>query len=187
MPSFNAQAEQCRWIFGYGSLMWQPGFCCLQARPARLSGYHRRLSVYSYHYRGTPEKPGLVLGLDRGGSCKGLAFHISDGDWKDTLALVRKREMITGIYREIIKQVYLEGEDQPVVAVTYAVNRSHGQYAAPQSPLKTMVLVNQGHGQSGSCSDYVRNTIAHLRSMHIHDPGLEQLAPFLKLSVSVNR
>jgi glutathione-specific gamma-glutamylcyclotransferase len=183
---YNAAAEKCRWIFAYGSLMWRPGFEFRRALPAKLSGFHRRLSVYSYHYRGTPEKPGLVLGLDRGGSCAGLVYEVSDEIWSQTLAYVREREMITGIYREIVKQVYAEGLAEPVIAVTYAVDRKHSQYAHPMSVEDTMALVNQGSGLSGSCAEYVGNTISHLRSMAINDPGLERLAKHLKSSGSVD-
>lgn len=180
MPIYNPQAEQRRWIFGYGSLMWRPGFEFLRQVPARLSGYHRRLSVYSNHYRGTEEKPGLVLGLDRGGSCVGIAFEIADDKWLEVLDYVRQREMITGVYREIVKQVYLDGQTRPVLAVTYAVDRKHPQCAPRLSVEDTMVYVAQGHGLSGSCVDYVRNTLQHLRGMGLHDTGLEKLAPALE-------
>lgn len=180
MLSFSSQAESCRWIFGYGSLMWRPGFEYLCQGPARLSGYHRRLSVYSNHYRGTDEKPGLVFGLDRGGSCAGMAFEIADDKWPEVLSYVRKREMITSVYREIVKRVYLGEATEPVLAVTYVVDRLHPQCAPPMSVEDTMAFVAQGHGLSGSCADYVRNTLAHLRSMDLHDAGLERLAPALE-------
>jgi glutathione-specific gamma-glutamylcyclotransferase len=183
---YNGQAENCRWIFAYGSLMWRPGFAFKQAVPARLSGYHRRLSVYSYHYRGTPEKPGLVLGLDRGGSCAGMVYEVAAENWKTTLAYVREREMITGVYREIVKQVYSEALEKPVDAVTYAVNRDHSQCAPPMSVADTMVYVSQGKGLAGSCANYVGNTISHLRSMGIHDAGLERLAPHVMTSSGVD-
>lgn len=180
MLSFNPQAEQCRWIFGYGSLMWRPDFEFLRHMPARLSGYHRRLSVYSFHYRGTDERPGLVLGLDRGGSCAGMAFEVADDKWTEVLAYVRKREMITGVYREIVKRVTVSQAAEPVLAVTYAVDRKHPQCAPPLSIEDTMALVTQGHGLSGSCADYVRNTLTHLRAMGHHDAGLERLSPALE-------
>ena len=180
MLVYHPQAEQCRWIFGYGSLMWRPGFEFIHQTQGRLSGYHRRLSVYSNHYRGTEEKPGLVLGLDRGGSCAGMAFEVADDKWSEVLSYVRKREMITGVYREIVKQVYREGHTQPVLAVTYAVDRKHPQCAPPLSVEDTMTFVAQGHGHSGSCADYVRNTLIHLRGMGLHDEGLERLSPALE-------
>lgn len=177
---YNPQAEQCRWIFGYGSLMWQPGFGFERQVTARLSGYHRRLSVYSHHYRGTSEKPGLVLGLDRGGSCVGVGFEVLGDHWLDVLGYVREREMITGVYREIVTKVYVEGIEQPVLAVTYAVVKEHPQCAPAMSVGETMAFVAQGYGQSGSCATYVRNTLAHLRSMGLYDAGLEKLAPALE-------
>lgn len=180
MLIYHPQAEQCRWIFGYGSLMWRPGFEFVRQTPARLSGFHRRLSVYSFHYRGTDEKPGLVLGLDRGGSCAGMAFEVSDEKWFEVLTYVRKREMITGVYREIVKRVTVGDATEPVLAVTYAVDRKHPQCAPPMSVEDTMALVAQGHGLSGSCADYVRNTLHHLRKLGHHDAGLERLAPALK-------
>lgn len=180
MTDYNSQAEECRWIFAYGSLMWRPGFEFQNALPARLSGYHRRLSVYSNHYRGTTEKPGLVLGLDRGGSCAGLAYEIAEGDWQQVLTYVRAREMIGGVYREIVKRVFVQGQSEPVAAVTYAVRRGHEQCAPPQSIADTMAYIEQGWGQSGSCVEYVKNTLAHLRSMGIYDSGLEKLEPYLR-------
>ena len=83
------------WVFGYGSLMWKPGFEHIEARPALLRGAHRQLCVYSYVHRGTPERPGLVLGLDRGGACRGLAFKVADECWSDVLDYLRAREQVT--------------------------------------------------------------------------------------------
>jgi glutathione-specific gamma-glutamylcyclotransferase len=182
---FNPEAENCNWVFAYGSLMWMPGFEFEQAVPAKLAGYHRRLSVYSFHYRGTPEKPGLVLGLDRGGSCAGLAYQVNAEIWPEVLAYVRAREMISGAYRELVKPIRVKSEVMPVMALTYAVNRAHEQCAPPLSTAETMQYVLQGNGLSGSCAAYVHNTITHLRSMDIHDAGLEKLWPFLQNSDSV--
>jgi glutathione-specific gamma-glutamylcyclotransferase len=173
---FNPQAETCRWIFAYGSLMWRPGFDFERKTPARLAGYHRRLSVYSHHYRGSVERPGLVFGLDRGGSCHGMAYQVPDDSWADVLEYVRKREMITGVYREVIKNIFIPDRPSPVLAVTYAVNRTHSQCAPQMSVPETMSYVNQGHGLAGSCADYVFNTLHYLRAMGIHDATLENLA-----------
>ena len=161
--------------------MWRPGFEFERQLRARLLGYHRRLSVFSFHYRGTDEKPGLVLGLDRGGSCIGQVFEVAHEQWEKTLTYVREREMITGVYREVVKPVYVEGLVEPVMAVTYVVDRQHAQCAPPMSVEDTMVFVAQGHGLSGSCADYVRNTLGHLRNMGSHDAGLERLAPALEV------
>src|SRR3979490_2940413 len=85
------------WVFGYGSLMWRPGFDFLERVPARLIGEHRALCVYSFVHRGTPEKPGLVLGLDHGGACRGIAFRVAEKQRNDTVAYLRAREQVTGV------------------------------------------------------------------------------------------
>lgn len=170
----NPQAENCRWIFAYGSLMWRPGFAFEQKCHAIITGFHRRLSVYSYHYRGTPEHPGLVFGLDLGGSCEGLAYKVSDENWQATLNYVRDRELITEIYHEVILPVAAGG--QTIAAVTYVVDRQHEQYAAAKPLAETLAMVRQGRGLYGSCVEYVENTVRHLREMGVHDAELEALA-----------
>ena len=98
------------WVFGYGSLMWRPGFEFIEQVPARLIGEHRALCVYSFDHRGTPEKPGLVLGLDRGGACRGVAFRVAAKQRDDTVDYLRSREQTTLVYREVMRSVWLENE-----------------------------------------------------------------------------
>ena len=98
------------WVFGYGSLIWKPGFAFLEQKPARLIGEHRSLCIYSMVHRGTPEKPGLVLGLDRGGACQGVAFRVAATERKTTVAYLREREQVTGVYREVMRSVWLQGD-----------------------------------------------------------------------------
>ncbi|MGA7266224.1 MAG: gamma-glutamylcyclotransferase, partial [Aestuariivirga sp.] len=117
------------WVFGYGSLMWKPGFAFLDSEPALLRGLHRRLCVLSHVHRGTPERPGLVLGLDRGGSCHGMAFRIGPEHRAATLDYLRAREQVTMVYLEQVKPITLIGSGRRVEAVTYVVDRSHRQYA----------------------------------------------------------
>src|SRR6202789_2210439 len=118
------------WIFGYGSLMWRPGFEFLEQVPARLIGEHRALCVYSFFHRGTPERPGLVLGLDRGGTCRGIAFRVQAGKRAATIAYLRAREQVTAVYRESMRRVWLAGDrGAQVSALCYVVDRSHVQYA----------------------------------------------------------
>jgi len=165
------------WVFGYGSLMWRPGFPHLRAVPARLYGFHRQLCVYSHVHRGTPERPGLVLGLDRGGSCHGLAFEVAPQNREETLAYLRAREQVTKVYREVFKPIRLLTPQAEIVeAVAYVVDRGHQQYAGSLPVEAQLAYVRQGKGQSGDCADYVMSTLAHLREMAIHDHLLESLA-----------
>ena len=164
------------WIFGYGSLMWRPGFSFLRSAPARIHGYHRSLCVFSHVHRGSPEQPGLVLGLDRGGSCHGVAFEVVPAMWADTIAYLRAREQVTSVYLEKRKTVTLASSGRKVAAVTYVVDRAHRQYAGVLDDDALERHVRQGQGISGHCTDYVTSTLAHLREMKIHDPALERLA-----------
>jgi cation transport protein ChaC len=167
---------QRRWVFGYGSLMWNPGFRYTSCHIARIQGYHRSLCVFSYHYRGTPEKPGLVLALDRGGACSGVAFEIAADQWDGTVAYLRAREQITMVYREIICAARLRETGRVVEVLTYAADRGHEQYAGKLSHDSMLQRIAQGQGHSGSCRDYVMNTVRHLHQIGLHDRPLERLA-----------
>ncbi len=164
------------WIFGYGSLMWRPGFEYRRSLPAVVHGVHRSLCVYSHVHRGTPEQPGLVLGLDRGGSCHGLAFEIDPEKWDDTLSYLRAREQVTMVYLERRKTIRLPSESRKVSAVTYIVDHAHPQYAGRLDDETLLRFILQGQGVSGHCADYVQSTVSHLRSMAIHDALLERLS-----------
>ncbi len=162
------------WIFAYGSLMWRPDFPFEEHGRARIFGFHRALCIYSHHYRGTVERPGLVLGLDRGGSCVGLCFRIKAEAAAATLAAVRERELISGVYAEITAPVRLD-DGRRRLAVTYVARRSHEQYAGALPPCEVRRLVGQGVGVAGSDLDYVRNTHRHLVDLGIEDPLLGAL------------
>ena len=168
------------WIFGYGSLMWRPGFAFRHCEAALIRGYHRRLCVYSHVHRGTPERPGLVLGLDRGGSCHGMAFEIEAYDWDETLTYLRAREQVTMVYLEKRATVQLLSSALKIEAVTYVVDRRHHQYAGILTEDKILSHVRQGVGVSGHCSDYALSTLEHLREMNIYDKTLESLASRLR-------
>lgn len=162
------------WVFGYGSLMWRPGFEYSESRPALMRGARRSLCVYSHVHRGTPDKPGLVLGLDRGGSCKGAAFRVAAEHWADILAYLRDREQVTQVYREAYRRIrLLDGPGGEVEALVFLINRHHGQYAGALSVADQLPLIRQGQGVSGRCADYVRSTVLHLRELGIHDSELE--------------
>lgn len=168
------------WVFGYGSLMWNPGFRFIERQRAVIHGYHRSLCMLSHMYRGTPDRPGLVLGLDIGGACHGIAFRVADEDWPGASAYLCAREQVTNMYHEVAKPVRLVGaEERKVTALTYAVDRTHRQYAGRLSLEEQLHHVRQGHGQSGSCTDYVLNTVQHLREAGIRDLPLERLVQAL--------
>jgi cation transport protein ChaC len=168
------------WVFGYGSLMWRPGFEFIEQVPARLIGEHRALCVYSFDHRGTPEKPGLVLGLDRGGACRGIAFRVAAKHRGDTVDYLRSREQTTNVYREVMRSVWLEDEArQRVSALAYVVDRGHVQYAGRPSLADQLRHVQQGHGRSGNNRDYVLSTVKSIEAQGFRDAQLHQLALML--------
>jgi cation transport protein ChaC len=169
------------WIFGYGSLIWRPGFAFEERQIATVHGYHRALCVYSHVHRGTPERPGLVLGLDNGGSCKGVAFRVLAATADAVIAYLREREQVTLVYREITVEAQLD-DRRVVPALCYAVDRSHGQYAGRLAREELERLVIQGRGLSGANPEYVRNTQQHLKNLGIHDETLEWLSRRLALA-----
>jgi glutathione-specific gamma-glutamylcyclotransferase len=168
------------WVFGYGSLMWNPGFPFVTDDIAMLEGYHRSLCLFSHHYRGTAEKPGLVLALDKSGSCIGKAFAVETAAWDGVLAYLREREQISYVYLEKTVEVCLQETGELVQALTYVVDPNHSQYAGKLSIEETLRYVRQGVGLAGSCADYVKNTVAHLREIQVEDAYLEQVAAALE-------
>lgn len=163
------------WVFGYGSLIWRPGFPFLESVGARLHGYHRSLCVFSHVHRGTPERPGLVLGLDRGGVCRGLAFRVGAAHADETVAYLRAREQATSVYLERELPVRLD-DGRRLNALVYVADRKHLQYAGKLPAEELLRLVRQGKGESGENPDYVLQTNDHLRRMGVYDPVLAALA-----------
>jgi cation transport protein ChaC len=168
------------WVFGYGSLMWRPGFEFSERVPAALIGAHRSLCIYSFHHRGTQEHPGLVLGLDEGGACRGMAFRVAEDKRDGTLDYLREREQITEVYVEATRPVgLLDGSGREFDAVCYLVDRAHPQYAGRLSIETQARLVRSAVGRSGANIDYVLNTVRHLEEAGIHDVELMALAAHL--------
>jgi cation transport protein ChaC len=181
----TGEPNQDLWVFGYGSLMWRPGFNFAERQLARLRGYHRALCIYSHVHRGTPQRPGLVLGLDRGGSCRGVAFRIEAGNAQATIAYLRAREQVTAVYVERRVRVRLDDERE-VEALTYVVDRRHVQYAG-KLPLDTIIrYVRDGVGQSGDNPAYVLNTHRHLAELSLRDPVLAHLVSALALDDEIS-
>ncbi len=169
------------WLFAYGSLMWNPEFHYLRAETARLYGYHRRLCLWSVEHRGTLESPGLVMGLDRGGSCQGQAFLIAETDATEIIERLNHREMITGAYHSALKTLRLSSGEQ-VQGVCLIARRDHPQYAAGLDQAHTIECVRQAHGGRGSNREYVLNTAHRLQQMGMHDAQLEAIAAALRLA-----
>lgn len=173
--------EHDRWVFAYGSLMWNPGFAFAERCEARLIGAHRALCVYSFHHRGTPEKPGLVLGLELGGSCRGIAYRVEAALWSQTYAYLTGREQISGVYRECVRRVQLlDGTRRAAPAVAYLVNRGHAQYAGALSREEQLALVRRSHGKSGPNADYVLATVGAMEELGFADPDLAWIAHHLR-------
>ena len=166
------------WVFGYGSLMWNPGFPFEEKAQARVYGFRRSLCIWSTVHRGTPDRPGLVMGLDRGGSCKGAAFRVAGDAWDDAIEYLRRRELVTNVYLEKIVPITLM-DGRQVKAVTYVVDRAHPQYAGAMGVEKAAGIVRNSAGQSGPNDAYVFNTVEHLAQIGIRDLWLEGVAAAL--------
>lgn len=160
-----------RWVFGYGSLIWNPGFKFRRSEKALLRGAHRALSVYSFRHRGTPELPGLVFGLSRGGSCLGVAFEVDEAIWPQTFDYLQAREQDRGVYREAWRPVTL-ASGETVTALAYLVNEQHPQFAGRLDLAEQIRLIARSSGESGRNTEYVRNTARHLLSLGIRDKAL---------------
>ena len=166
------------WVFGYGSLIWKPGFAFLRSETALLRGAHRALSIYSHRHRGTPERPGLVFGLSRGGSCRGVAFEVDAAIWPEVFDYLQAREQDRGVYREAWRKVTL-ASGTTVEALAYLVNERHPQFAGELHLAEQLRLVQAGHGESGPNTEYVRNTAAHLLALGIRDRALMRMVAAL--------
>lgn len=166
------------WVFAYGSLMWNPQFDHQAMAPALLRGYHRSFCVYSHVWRGTKARPGLVLGLDSGGSCRGQAFLVAAANSAEVIACLDKRERVTEVYlRRAVPVMVAPAEGNPirVMAHAYVVDRSHHQYAGKLPPDEAAALIFQGRGVSGPNYEYLASTVIHLDQMGIKESPLHVL------------
>ncbi len=162
------------WVFAYGSLMWRPGFPYLDSCTARLHGYHRALCIYSWRYRGTPERPGLVMGLDRGGSCIGVAYLVAPENRERVITYLYDREMLTKVYRPTFLPIRLK-DGRRVSAYCFVAIRDHEQYAGRLSVDEAVDLVCDARGEQGPAKDYLANTVAHLDDLGITDGPLHRI------------
>lgn len=170
----KADAEGDRWVFGYGSLMWRPGFDFVERRKATLHGRRRAFCIYSVHHRGTYERPGLVLGLAAGGSVRGMAFRVAAEVWPEVYAYLREREQPTETYFEAWAPVRVEG-DGKVPALVFLSDRDHAQWAGDLSLEAQAALIAGARGLSGPNIDYLRDLVVHLRQEGVGDHCMERL------------
>ena len=162
------------WVFGYGSLIWRPEFDFVERRVARLRGHHRALCLWSRVNRGTPEQPGLVFGLDLGGSCKGVVYRLAGAQVPEFFPQLWAREMSTGAY--LPRWIRCETADGPVRALVFIMDRNSNAYVRglPRNALIDIVL--RAQGRYGPCTDYVLDTDRALREAGIHDRQLSAIA-----------
>ena len=166
-------ASKPYWVFAYGSLMWHPGFATPETQAARLHGWHRAFCIYSEHYRGTPAKPGLILGLL---PCRGRAHRLPRKGYDAVRRYLWTREIDNdGVYEERVRPIHL-ADGRTVDALVYLADRRHRQFAGKLPAARAVALMRQGRGATGTTLDYVRNTVAHLGALGIRDAGLEDLA-----------
>lgn len=167
------QTGEPAWVFAYGSLMWNPGFDYETVLPATIYGYHRRFCIYSHVYRGTPEAPGLVFGLDRGGSCRGRVFRIAASQVRTVLGAVWDREMIYRVY--VPRKLIAHTNNQRNVCHTFVANPLHEQYAGRMDLGRTARMIAGARGKAGSNPDYLSNTLEHLEELGLRDGNLSRL------------
>lgn len=162
------------WVFGYGSLMWRPDFAYDERRGALVRGYHRAACILSTRYRGTPEVPGLVAGLDRGGACRGVAFAVAAERADDVIAYLMEREMVTDVYCPRYLPAALD-DGRMVRSLAFVANRKHPHYVGGLPLIEAARLVRQGRGVAGSAHDYFTNIVSHLTEFGIRDGHLHRL------------
>lgn len=163
-----------RWVFGYGSLMWRPGFPFAEQRAATLHGRRRAFCIYSVHHRGTYERPGLVLGLAPGGACRGVAYRVAEADWADVYAYLMDREQPTETYIEARRFVRLD-DGRRVETLCFLSDVQHAQWAGALSLERQAELISGAVGLSGPNVDYLRDLVEHLRALGVRDAAMERL------------
>lgn len=158
--------------------MWNPGFSHTDSQPARIYGFHRRLCLWSVEYRGTIARPGLVLGMDRGGSCRGMAFKVHDDNIEDTVSYLFERELVTESYNPIMVSIHLQS-GKVFNALTFVSKTKHPQYAQKMNIKEAVSVVRSAKGASGSNIVYVLNTVEHLNALGIRNTELHHIAAAL--------
>lgn len=167
------------WLFGYGSLIWNPAFDFAERRIGRIFGYHRRFCLWTHAGRGTPERPGLMLGLDRGGGCRGVLFRVPESEVETELAIVWRREMVNAAY--VPRWLAVRTDDgRPLRAIAFVINRRHERYCGALPDARIARVIATAHGRLGPCADYLFNTVGHLEELGIHDRRLTRLRDMVR-------
>jgi len=161
------------WVFGFGSLIWNPAFHFVERRTALVRGYHRQFCLWARAGRGSPQSPGLMLALERGGSCHGVAYRIAPEHVETELDVVWRREMLTGAYRAV--WVMVRTPDGPEHAIAFAANHKHERYVRGLDVDETVRFLATGKGPLGTCCDYLFDTVSHLTHLGIRDRRMEAL------------
>ncbi len=162
------------WVFGYGSLMWRPGFPFAEMAPAHLKGWRRDMCIQSIHYRGTPDVPGLVSGLTPGGACQGRAYRIEPQHIESVIAYLDERELVTDVYLPQHHDVAL-ADGRTVAARVYVADTSHDQFAGHWPRERKVEYLLQGVGSEGRSLEYLANIVEQLSQLGIDDDGLSDL------------
>ncbi|WP_310618964.1 gamma-glutamylcyclotransferase [Flexibacterium corallicola] len=162
--------QQDIWVFGYGSLIWNPSFKFTARKVAVLQNWHRSFCLSTFG-RGASDNPGVILGLDKGGSCKGVVFRIDARQIEEELKILWQREMIVGAYKPCWLPLEVDGEDTKALA--FVVNQEHGRYLGDISEEEVAKRIVNAHGPLGSCLEYFENTFSSLSSLGLHDEHLE--------------
>lgn len=170
------------WVFGYGSLMWRPGFEYAERVHAELADHHRSFCLDSIRYRGTPERPGLVLALEpkKHATCKGVAFRVSAENAPEAYIYLREREMVTRSYHEKVLPLTLADSGETVEAICYVIDQQHDQYRCDLSTEEKAAIIAHAHGPAGPNPEYLFNTLEDLRAMQVKDPEIEHLAQLVR-------
>lgn len=161
------------WVFGYGSLIWNPCFHFVERRVVTVPGWHRRFCLWTSLGRGTQERPGLMLGLERGGSCRGVAFRLAPEEVESELDIVWRREMVTEAYRPAWVRAHAAGG--PLWAIAFTINRRHPRYAGRLEEARIVEAIATARGPLGACCEYLFNTVAHLDELGVPDRRLHAL------------
>lgn len=166
------------WLFGYGSLMWNPAIHFVERKAGEVRGWHRRFCLWLHGGRGSPQTPGLMLALERGGRCGGILFRVAATEARSELLLAWRRELFTGAYHS--RWVRVQTSDGPVAAVTFVVNRTHSYYAGRLDEATVALRIASATGSLGSCAQYLAATLDALHSMGLRDRTLERLQGLIR-------